>query len=288
MFLQSERTGLLQIDFGLQESELRAAILKEKESLQQTKKLLQDSKSDALQYSTERDSLQKQLDLQQKQHSEFLETFKATKSDETSSRALLTESAARHEATVARLMKEQEAERASLSSRVDKLQKQYDDALQAKRDLEQQLQERELPLRQATRERDEARVELSKAQQSLEQIKTSTVDVSVHQRLLDQLKEERSSHAARIDESSRSYKDELAGRQRQWDTFEQELKDEINELRSQVSVLLITAMIVLDTCVTLGLQAAEWKLMYEEELDHHEETVRATLNYVSVCRQMDL
>jgi hypothetical protein len=66
------------------------------------------------------------------------------------------------------------------------------------------------------------------------------------------------------------------------------LKDEINELRAQVSVLLLTATIVLGTCVTLGLQAAEWKLMYEEELDHHEETVRATLNCISVCKCTDL
>jgi hypothetical protein len=93
-------------------------------------------------------------------------------------------------------------------------------------------------------------VELSKAQQSLEQIKTTTVDMSVHQRLLDQLKEERSSHAARIDESSRSYKDELAGRQRQWDTLEHELKAEINELRAQVSFLRLTVMILIFRSIT--------------------------------------
>ena len=217
-----------------QDEELRAAILKEKESLQQTKKLLQDSKSEALQLGMERDSLQKQLDLQQKQHAQFLETFKATKDDESSSRTLLTESTSRHEATLARLMKEQETERASLSARAEKLQKQCDDLLQAKRDVEQQLQERELPLRQATRERDEARLDLSKAQQALEQLKTTTVDISVHQRLLDQVKEERASYSSRIDESTRSYKDELAGRQRLWDSRESDLTDKIEALQSEV------------------------------------------------------
>jgi hypothetical protein len=182
----------------------------------------------------ERDSLQKQLDLQQKQHAQFLETFKATKDDESSSRTLLTESTSRHEATLARLMKEQETERASLSARAEKLQKQCDDLLQAKRDVEQQLQERELPLRQATRERDEARLDLSKAQQALEQLKTTTVDISVHQRLLDQVKEERASYTSRIDESTRSYKDELAGRQRLWDSRESDLTEKIEALQSEV------------------------------------------------------
>jgi hypothetical protein len=227
---------LRDVDSNHQDEELRAAIVKEKESLQQTRKQLQDSKSEALQLGMERDSLQKQLDLQQKQHSQFLETFKATKDDESSNRALLTESTARHEAMLARLMKEQESERASLSARAEKLQKQYDDILQAKRDVEQQLQERELPLRQATRERDEARLDLSKAQQALEQLKTSTVDISVHQRLLDQVKEERASYASRIDESTRSYKEELAGRQRQWDSREADLAEKIEALQAEVSI----------------------------------------------------
>ena len=76
--------------------------------------------------------------------------------------------------------------------------------------------------------------------QAFEQMKTTTVDISVHQRLLDQVcglrlacccllfglgglleltreqvKEERAGYASRIDETTRSYKEELAGRQRQ-------------------------------------------------------------------------
>jgi chromosome segregation ATPase len=209
-------------------------LLKEKESLQQVKKQLQESKSDALQMSMERDSLQKQLDLQQQQHSKFLETFQASKQDESSNRLLLTESTSRYEATLARLMNEQETERASLSSRAEKLQKQHDDVLQAKRDVEQQLQERELELRKAVREREDARQDFSKAQQALDQIKATTVDNSVHQRLLDQLKEERASYASRIDESSRSYKEELAGRQRLWESREADLLEKVQLLQTEV------------------------------------------------------
>jgi len=243
----------LDVKLKEQDAELRAAVSKEKESLQQTKKQLQDAKSESLQLGMERDSLQKQLDVQQKQHQQFLDTFKATKEDESSSRTLLTESTSRHEATLARLMKDQESERASLSARAEKLQKQYDDVLQAKRDVEQQLQERELELRKAARERDDTRQELSKAQQAFEQMKTTTVDISVHQRLLDQVKEERAGYASRIDETTRSYKEELAGRQRQWDSRESDLKEKVEELQTEV---------------------AEWKAELEEEVGRHDETVR--------------
>ena len=217
-----------------QDAEHRAAIVKEKESLQQIKKQLQDSKSEAMQMGMERDSLQKQLDLQQKQHAQFLETFKSAKEDESSNRSLLTESTARHEATLARLMKEQEAERSSLSARTEKLQKQCDDFLQSKRDLEQQLQERGLQLNQAERERDAALMDLSKAQLAFDQMKASTVDMTVHQRLLDQVREERAAYASRIEESSRSYKDELLARQRQWDAKEQDLAAQIEVLQAEV------------------------------------------------------
>jgi hypothetical protein len=217
-----------------QDAEHRAAIVKEKESLQQIKKQLQDSKSEAMQMGMERDSLQKQLDLQQKQHAQFLETFKSAKEDESSNRSLLTESTARHEATLARLMKEHEAERSSLSARTEKLQKQCDDFLQSKRDLEQQLGERGLQLNQAERERDAALMDLSKAQLAFDQMKASTVDMTVHQRLLDQVREERAAYASRIEESSRSYKDELLARQRQWDAKEQDLAAQIEVLQAEV------------------------------------------------------
>jgi chromosome segregation ATPase len=226
----------LNFDLELQDVELRAAVAKEKESLQQTKKQLQEVKSDAMQAGLERDSLQKQLDIQQKQHSQFLETFKATKEDESSSRSLLTESTSRHEAMLARLMKEQESERASLTARAEKLQKQCDDVLQAKRDVEQQLQEREIPLRQAVRERDEARLDLSRAQQALDQMKAATVDISVHQRLQETVREERASYASRIEESSKSYKDELALRMKHWDAMEAQLNSTIEKLTADVSV----------------------------------------------------
>ena len=89
------RISVTRVTLPLQDAELRAALSKEKESLQQTKKQLQDAKSESLQLGMERDSLQKQLDVQQKQHQQFLDTFKATKEDESSSRTLLTESTSR-------------------------------------------------------------------------------------------------------------------------------------------------------------------------------------------------
>jgi hypothetical protein len=267
-------------DSQLQDSELRASIVKEKESLQQTKKLLQDSKSEALSLGMERDSLQKQLDLQQKQHSQFLETFKATKEDESSSRSLLTESTVRHEAMLARLMKEQESERASLSARADKLQKQCDELLQAKRDVEQQLQEREISLRQAIRERDEVRVDFSKAQAALDQMKAASVDISVHQRLLDQVREERAAYASRIEESSKSYKDELAARQRQWDAKEVELKVQVEVLQNEVSGFY---HLVRSSFIIFGLQVTDWKSEFDEEVEAHKETVSDMRRLLSVC-----